>query len=404
MDVLDQLWVAWQPIVDLHTGNVAGYEALIRGPAATRFATPAALFAWAEVEGRSPALEEACKRLAYETAHDLWADPAQRVFLNIDGRWPTLPGPWETGAAGEIPLAVEVSEARSVLNDEGLLAALERWRQHGHLIVMDDYGTGYAGMAGALVLQPELVKLDRVLIAGVDHNIQKQSLVRAVRTWTDDLGIALLAEGVETAAELAAVARLGCDYAQGYYVARPAAGLPRVSVPVPRTAPALSPAVVPSRALAFYAQAVADSGIPSYVVDRRRELVAWNAAAERLLGHPAGDLVGRRCAAGPLDHRDAAGRLLCRGFCPLVHSMAEHIVEAAVVSAADAAGQRHQVETWVTPIFDSALGRVVGALEQFREVEQRGDRLTSRARPQQRAACPVRVRLRDSQARTGALR
>lgn len=370
MDLLEQLWVAWQPLVDLHTSRVVGYESLIRGPAATPFATPAALFAWAEAAGQAPALEAICKRLAYETAHDLWVDPTQRVFLNIDGRWPALPDRWDTGATGEIPLAVEVSEARSVLNDEGLLAALERWRRHGHLIVMDDYGTGYAGMAEALVLQPDLVKLDRALIAGVDHNVQKQSLVRAVRSWTDDLGIGLLAEGVETAAELAAVVRLGCDYAQGYYLAEPAPQLPPVSRPVPRTAPPAPAAAHPSPALAFYAQAVADSAIPSYVVDRRRELVAWNRAAEALLGHAAGQLVGQRCAMGPLDHRDAAGRLLCRGFCPLVHSMAEQVVHTMVVSAADAGGQRHRVETWVTPIFDTALGRVVGALEQFRAVEE----------------------------------
>ncbi len=384
MDLLEQLWVAWQPIVDLHTSRVVGYESLIRGPAATPFATPAALFAWAEAAGQAPALEETCKRLAYEAAHDLWADPTQRVFLNIDGRWPKLPDRWDAGAAGEIPLAVEVSEARSVLNDEGLLAALERWRRHGHLIVMDDYGTGYAGMAEALVLQPDLVKLDRALIAGVDHHGQKQSLVRAVRSWTDDLGIELLAEGVETAAELAAVARLGCDYAQGYYLAEPARRLPPVSGPVPRTAPPAPAAAHPSPALAFYAQAVADSAIPSYVVDRRRELVAWNRAAEALLGHAAGQLVGQRCAMGPLDHRDAAGRLLCRGFCPLAHSMAEQAVHTMVVSAADAGGQRHRVETWVTPIFDTALGRVVGALAQFRPVEKsdvpHGDPASGRVR------------------------
>ena len=373
VNLLAQLWVAWQPILDLHTDTVAGYESLIRGPAGTPFATPAALFAWAETEGQAPALEETCKRLAYETAHDLWTDPTHRVFLNIDGRWPHLPERWDSGAAGEIPLAVEVSEARSVLNDDGLLTALERWRRHGHLIVMDDYGTGYAGMAEALVLQPDLVKLDRALIAGVGHNIQKQSLVRAVRAWTDDLGIALLAEGVETAEELAAVARLGCDYAQGYYLAEPAPELRPVSRRRLHTPLSPPPAANPSPALAFYAQAVADSAIPSYVVDRRRELVAWNRAAENLLGHPAQQLVGRRCAGGPLDHRDADGHLLCRGFCPLVHSMAEKVVHAMPVTVADAAGARRNVETWVTPIFDTTLGCVVGALEQFREVDPAQD-------------------------------
>lgn len=199
MDPLEQLWVAWQPIMDLAAGRAMGYESLIRGPEDTPLAMPAALFAWAHDAERAAALGQACKRLAYEGAQNRWTDPTHRVFLNIDARWAVLPDPWEQGRAGEIPLAVEVSETRSVMEDETLLAALDRWRRSGHLVVVDDYGAGCAGPGGVLALQPDIVKLDRILVAGIDHDVQKQSLVRAVRTWTDDLGIGLLAEGVETA-------------------------------------------------------------------------------------------------------------------------------------------------------------------------------------------------------------
>ncbi len=376
MDPLETLWVAWQPIIDLAAGAVMGYESLIRGPEDTALAMPAALFAWAHDAGRAAALDHACKRLAYEIARNRWTDPGHRVFLNIDARWAVLPEPWEQGRAGELPLAVEVSEARSVLEDEALLAALARWRRFGHLVVVDDYGTGYAGPGEVLALQPDIVKLDRILIAGIDHDVQRQSLVRAVRTWTDDLGIGLLAEGVETAEELATVRRLGCDYAQGFYLGRPAAALlPTAAKPVGADPGRPRPGVVRESVrpaahpvLAWYAQAVAEAPIPSYVVGRRREIVAWNRAAEVLLGYPASQLVGQRCMQGPLDHRDAAGRALCRGFCPLVHSMPDQAVHAAVVSVAQADGARQDLEVWVIPLVDGASGRVVGALEQFRPV------------------------------------
>lgn len=376
MDPLEQLWVAWQAIMDLAAGRVMGYESLIRGPEDTPLAMPAALFAWAHDAERAAALDQACKRLAYEGAQNRWTDPTHRVFLNIDARWAVLPDPWEQGRAGEIPLAVEVSETRSVMEDETLLAALDRWRRSGHLVVVDDYGAGYAGPGGVLALQPDIVKLDRILVAGIDHDVQKQSLVRAVRTWTDDLGIGLLAEGVETAEELAAVRRLGCDYAQGFYLGRPAAALlPPTAQSVRGSLARSRPHVVrePARpavhpVLAWYAQAMAEASIPSCVVDRRRTMVAWNQAAEALLGYPARQCVGQRCMQSPLDHRDGAGRLLCRGACPLVHSMAEQVVHATVVNGARADGTRQALEIWVTPLWEGTSGRVVGALEQFRPV------------------------------------
>lgn len=301
MDALDQLWVAWQPIVDVAAGTVLGYEALIRGPADGPLAMSAALFAWAEAAGRAADLDAACKHLAYETAQGRWADPAQRLFLNVDTRWASLPDPWEQGRPGQIPLAVEVSEARSVLEDDVLLDAVARWRRAGHLVVIDDYGTGYAGPGEVLALQPDIIKLDRILIAGIDHDVQKQSLVRAIRGWTDDMGIGLLAEGVETAEEWASVRRLGCDYAQGFYLGRPeAARLPpvaplRVAVPTrPRRPAAVRPAIHP--VLAWYARA---DGM-------RQTLEVW---VTPLVDGASGRVVGGAVSAGA-----GGGPGPCRGI------------------------------------------------------------------------------------------
>ena len=170
-DLLSQLWMAWQPIVDLSAGTVMGHEALIRGPVDSPWATPAALFAWAEEEDRAADLEETCRTLALSQAGADW-EPGQHLFLNVDGRWPRLPNPWEHHVSETAPLVLERSERQSLLENPRLLSAIARWRQAGHLLALDDYGTGDAGTATLLAIRPHLLKLDRALIADVDRRPQ----------------------------------------------------------------------------------------------------------------------------------------------------------------------------------------------------------------------------------------
>ena len=176
-----------------------------------------------------------------------------------------------------------------------------------------------------------------------------------------------MAEGIETAAELAVLQDLGCDYGQGFLLGRPEPLLqtrPRVAVPA-------RPPAVPdslSRAepvLGFYAEAIRLSPIPSYVVDTRRRMVAWNAAAEALLGYPAAAMVGHTCYRSPLDHQNQAGHRLCVGACPLVEAMAGHTAVQDRVSVRGRTGARRIITVAVVPLMDSGTGRVVGALEQF---------------------------------------
>ncbi len=365
MPVLPELWVAWQPIVNLHDGIIVGHEALIRGPAGSPVAEPEELFRWAAANGRAKELEQACQQHAFDTACRNWV-AGQRVFLNLDGRWPRLPGDWEHPTTNSLPLAIEISEQHPVLGQPALLAALARWRRAGHLLVIDDYGTGYAGAATVLAVQPDILKLDRALIDGLDGDVRKQALFQAIRTWTHDMGILLVAEGIETAGECAILSDMGCDYGQGYFLGRPGADL---CIESPWRPPAdeviMSPDTRVDDTLAFYARAIADFTVPSYVVDRRRRLVAWNGAATALLGYPDSDVVGQRCFDSAFDHRDRAGRRLCVGACPLVQSMALERAHTSVVSARCHDGTRQVLRVEATPLFDAVTKRVVGALEQF---------------------------------------
>jgi PAS domain S-box-containing protein len=363
---LEHLWVAWQPIVDLRTGGILGHEALIRGPKDSPWALPRELFRRAAAQGLALALEARCRHLALADAQRL--PSGQIPFVNIDGRWPHVAGGPDLLTHAR-PLALEISESHPILDNPVLLEILPAWRAAGHRLVLDDYGTGYAAAATVLAVHPDIIKLDRRIIAGLDQDPEKRSLVASLRAWTRDLGIALVAEGIETEGERQVLQDLGCDYGQGFYLGRPEPTPRTEAIPVQGAqagpdAPTLSDRGADT--LAFYQEAIQRSRVPSYIVDRRRRVVAWNPAAAALLGHRPDSVQGLHCYHSPLEHRDQEGRLLCQGACPLVWSMVRRQAEVSVVSARTEEGSRLMLEVAVVPLWDTRSGQVVGALEQFR--------------------------------------
>lgn len=364
--ILAGLRIVWQPIVDLETGEILGHEALVRGAPASEWEFPAALFPGMAGLGAQAALETRCRELAFRGAEAL--PPSSMLFLNVNTREltdETFPKP--PPSLGSVRIALEISEEHPLLSNEPLLAAIQRWRAQGHLIVLDDYGAGYAAAATVLALQPHLLKLDLRLVRGIDQNPQQQSMVASIRDYTADLGIQLVAEGIETAEECAMIATLGVRYGQGYWLGRPEPTpmvqaqrrpITRVSV----SAPPHSDSDAEST-LQFYAQAIQSVSAPMYVVDRRRRIVGWNDAARRLTGHTDAVLF-HHCFEGILDHQTDTGRVLCRGACPMVHSMAtSQGVGPSPVTLRARDGSRIRVETVVVPILDGQRNRVVGALE-----------------------------------------
>jgi EAL domain-containing protein (putative c-di-GMP-specific phosphodiesterase class I) len=91
---------------------------------------------------------------------------------------------------------------------------------------VDDLGAGYAGLTSFIMLEPELVKLDMSLIRNIDQHSMKRSLVRSVTLLCKELGLLVVAEGVETRAERDVVVECGCDLVQGYLIARPGRPFP----------------------------------------------------------------------------------------------------------------------------------------------------------------------------------
>jgi EAL domain-containing protein (putative c-di-GMP-specific phosphodiesterase class I) len=119
-------------------------------------------------------------------------------------------------------VVIEVTERHSLDSVRGLSARTAKLRELGFRLAVDDLGAGYAGLSSFSILEPEFVKLDMSLIRGIDSSKRKQSVIRSMVALCErDLGMRIICEGVETAAERDTLALLGADLVQGYLFARP---------------------------------------------------------------------------------------------------------------------------------------------------------------------------------------
>lgn len=194
------LWSALQPLVDLHTGTVLAHEALLRGAPGTEWESPAALFAMANELGHRVTLEAIARDLALRRLEDL--PPSQKIFINIDAMTPEIPAMPGHPEVDPHRVVLELSEQQPVLTNPSLLAQVEQWRSQGHAIALDDYGAGYMGLGAIVALKPDIVKLDRVVVADLHRDPKRQIIVKHLVHMCRDLGMTLIAEGIETPDEL----------------------------------------------------------------------------------------------------------------------------------------------------------------------------------------------------------
>jgi EAL domain-containing protein (putative c-di-GMP-specific phosphodiesterase class I) len=215
----DDLTLVFQPIVDLATGTVAGYEALARFPGS---AGPDVWFAAAAEAGVAAELEALAIHKALATVPALPAD----TFLTVNVS-PHLLGtaPVQEALAAREDLhrvVVELTEHTPVDDLAVLRAQTDLLRARGALIALDDAGSGYSGLQQMAAVRPQLVKLDRALVADADADPVRIALAEMVGEFAGRIDAWLLAEGIETPAELAAFAQLGVPLAQGWLLGRPA--------------------------------------------------------------------------------------------------------------------------------------------------------------------------------------
>ena len=125
-------------------------------------------------------------------------------------------------------VVLEITERASLESVSDVRAKVARLREMGFRIAVDDLGAGYAGLTTFALLEPEFVKLDMSLVRDVHRSMVKQKLVRSMTSLCADMGIAVVAEGVEIQEERDAVVDLGCDLLQGYCLAKPGRPFPSI--------------------------------------------------------------------------------------------------------------------------------------------------------------------------------
>jgi EAL domain-containing protein (putative c-di-GMP-specific phosphodiesterase class I) len=126
-------------------------------------------------------------------------------------------------------VVLEITERASLERVKDVKAKLSELRRIGFRIATDDLGAGYAGLTSFATLEPEFVKLDMSLVRDIDRNHTKEALVRSMASVCKELGMMVVAEGVETPQECDRLVALGCDFLQGYLLAKPGKPFPSFS-------------------------------------------------------------------------------------------------------------------------------------------------------------------------------
>lgn len=220
------LRTVFQPVVDLVSGAVVGHEALTRVPKHGPWPDPTSLVAEARRAGRLVELDWACRSLALRSACAAGLDPPSLLFVNAEPE--SLAAPCPAALLPELAVAhrrldvvVEVTERHLLHRPDRLVRAVEAVRGLGWQVALDDVGATDAGLALLPVLRPDIVKLDRALLATTGDDGERMRTLSAVRRYADDTGARVVAEGIETPADLRRAVQAGAGWGQGYLLGRP---------------------------------------------------------------------------------------------------------------------------------------------------------------------------------------
>lgn len=213
--------MAYQPIVRWSRREVFGYEALVRNDDPV-LSSPAALIEAAE---RLSRVRDLGRIVRDHVARGIAAAPPEaRIFVNLHTRDladATLLLPSSPLSRHASRVVLELTE-RASLDEVGDVASrVTALRNLGFRIAVDDLGAGYAGLTAFAQLKPEVVKLDMSLVRDVQREPVKRRLIAAMSSLCRDMGMLVVAEGVETAEERDALAGIGCDLMQGYLFGKP---------------------------------------------------------------------------------------------------------------------------------------------------------------------------------------
>jgi EAL domain-containing protein (putative c-di-GMP-specific phosphodiesterase class I) len=207
------IYIDYHPIIVATTGEIFGYEALARG-LRRGLTRPEVMFEIAAEANLIWELSRLCRAKALEGLSRF--GPSQLLFLNVDPHDfadPDLDLPGDPRR-----LVIEVTERIAIKDYPRVRERLRAFRARGIRVAVDDAGSGYAGLGSIANLEPNFIKLDMSLIAGLDANTTKRHLVETMVRFANEQGAMVIAEGVERAEEFSVVRDLGVHLVQGFFV------------------------------------------------------------------------------------------------------------------------------------------------------------------------------------------
>ncbi|MFH1805123.1 MAG: GGDEF domain-containing protein [Pseudomonadota bacterium] len=232
--VIDTVDFAFQPIVSVHTGRIFGYEALLRNWAEAGFASIQDVFDTAWSSGLLHGFDMDLRAKAIGKFARLPDTGRLKLFYNFDSRVVRTsdyrPGRTaellaQTGLARDT-ICLEISERQDISHAHDIKDILTRYRDQGFKVAIDDYGIGFAQLRALYDCEPDIIKIDRFFIDGMDRDKRKELFVTQITGFAHMIGAQVVAEGVETKEEFLCCRRVGCDLVQGFFIARPSTDLP----------------------------------------------------------------------------------------------------------------------------------------------------------------------------------
>lgn len=226
----ESIQILFQPIVSTYQGKVAGVEALVRGTDVNndKWISPFVLFNAAREAGMVIALDRLCQRKAIEQFGELFEEHHDLIlFLNVDNSVIHLDN--NTEAIYEYCLehnvlpknvVLEINELHSA-DIDAVVRFTNKYREKGFMISIDDIGAGYSNLDRIILLQPDIIKIDKELIRDVHKHYYKQQVVEMIIHLGERTGALIVAEGVEAIEEILAVHQYGTHLLQGFYISEP---------------------------------------------------------------------------------------------------------------------------------------------------------------------------------------
>ena len=228
----EQIRTLVHPVFNIETMEVIGYEALSRGPEGSEFERPDKLFAVAYDADLVMRLERVCRKRALEAAAGM---PDDRLFfINIEPEAVSDPQLRDmVSSALATPSAIdpkrivlEITERAAIADFAAFRSTLEYVRALGFSVAVDDAGAGYGSLQCLAELTPDWLKVDISLVRGVDSDEVRGGLIESLVLFANRMGAKLVAEGIETEAELLKLRSLGVTYGQGFLLALPSETFP----------------------------------------------------------------------------------------------------------------------------------------------------------------------------------